>query len=102
MLSKPKNWLILTLLASVAYLGLGSFLYVNARFTKALIHTSSYTTIDDNRIAVRHGVEAGEYRLDGLLYLYLLYPFKRAELAYWHSVEPIYVPEVTDISPQSN
>jgi len=89
MSSKPKTWLLIVVLTGCSYLGLGSALYLSARLSKGLIRNSSYYTLDDGtRVAAWHQLRPGEFRLDGYLYTYLLYPFLKGETAYWYIRSP--------------
>ena len=92
--ARPKNLIVTALIIGLAYVGGGSVLYANARLSKALIHTSSQS----GGKVERHGIEVGEFRLDGVLYKHVLYPFVAIEIASWYAIAPVGSPYPEDHS----
>ncbi|MEO1590341.1 MAG: hypothetical protein AAFU71_03500 [Cyanobacteria bacterium J06632_22] len=85
MFARGQKLVAIFLLTGLFYLGAGGVLYLNARFSKALVHTSSHSAGD----VAWHGISPGEYRPDGPLYLFLLRPFVLGEIAVWYMVMPV-------------
>ncbi|MEO0756686.1 MAG: hypothetical protein AAFY78_07415 [Cyanobacteria bacterium J06648_16] len=97
LVSKPRSQIFWILLIGMSYLLGGSALYIDARFSKALIRTASYYGSDSGAPVVQfHNIEPGEYRLDGLLYFYVLFPFRMSEILYWYITAPVGSPYLPD------